>query len=97
MLSIPNCKFVLRIQQFTPDLVVSLVVTTKYIAAALKNDLQSLVNLRKKWLLDFNTSKTNLLSFNQHREYFLPSIIMAGANQQRNSLRILRVMFSTDM
>lgn len=33
------------------------------LAAEVKNELQPVVNWGKKWLLNFNTSKTKLLSF----------------------------------
>lgn len=34
------------------------------LAVDLKNDLQSVLKLDEKWLVEFNNSKTKLISFN---------------------------------
>lgn len=51
------------------------------LAADLKknNDLQTFIQCGKKQLVNFNALKPKLLSFNQLREPFLTSIILADA------------------
>lgn len=49
-------------QLFTPVLIVSLIGLIKIkLVADLENDLQSVVKWDKKWLVNFNGSKTKLL------------------------------------
>ena len=45
-------------------------------AADLEDDLCTVVELDKKWLVSFNASKTKLLSINRFRAPFLPSVLM---------------------
>lgn len=68
------------------------------LAAALKNDLQSVVKWGEKLFVKFNASKMKLPSFNHPREAFLTSISMADANLQKSdTLRFLRLTFPADM
>lgn len=54
---------------------------------ALENDLQSGVNNSKECTVNFNASKSKLLTFNPYREpFFLLSTSMAGINLQRATL-----------
>ncbi|CAE1315900.1 unnamed protein product [Acanthosepion pharaonis] len=50
-----------------------------HLTVRLEKDLQSIVNWGMNWLVNFNFSKTKLLSINHHREPSLPSIRMSDA------------------
>lgn len=66
------------------------------LAADLKYYLHS-VNWDMEWLLNFNTSKTKLLSFNYLREPFLPSLNMAGVSVKESDSVPFLANISTDM
>ncbi|CAE1157727.1 unnamed protein product [Acanthosepion pharaonis] len=69
-----------------------------HLAVRLEKDLQSIVNWGKIWLVNFNASKTKLLSINHHREPSLPSIIMSDAQlPESNSLRLLGLTLTADL
>lgn len=58
------------------------------------NKLHSLVKWTKKWFVNSNIFKTQLLSFNHLRDTILMSISMADAiHQESNSLRLLGLTF----
>lgn len=56
------------------------------LVTSLENEVKSVFNRDKAFLVNFNASEAKLLSFNDHREPSLPSVIRADANcQERNS------------
>lgn len=62
-----------------------------------RNDLQSVVNRVKKWLLNFTASKKKLLSFNHNREPNLFFISMTDANHQKKKRVFLVSHIPSDM
>lgn len=66
-------------------------------AGEIELDLQSIVEWGVKWLVTFNSTKTKLLSVNNFRDPFLPSICMNGTElEENNSFRLLGMTFSGD-
>ena len=66
-------------------------------AAELEVDLRTVVEWGDKWLVTFNSSKTKLLSINQFKDPFLPSVMMNGAELPENShFRLLGLTFYND-
>ncbi len=68
------------------------------LAVRLEMDLQSVVNWGKNWLVNFNASKTKLLSINHHRDPSLPPIRMSDSQLlESNSLRLLGLTLTADL
>ena len=66
-------------------------------AAFLEDDLRTVVEWGEKWLVNFNASKTRLLSISRHKTPFLPSVLMNGKElPESSSFRLLGITFSND-
>lgn len=93
--SVPNWVFILRTQLNTLVFIVNLIdPTKKKITAAFKNNIPSVVNRGKWWLVNFNVFKPKLLSFNYYRELFWASVSMDDANVWKASNALQNIRFS---
>ena len=68
------------------------------LASELKSDLQDTVDWDKKWLVDFNAGKTQLLSFDQSNNNGSIDVKMDGSVlEQKPSFKILGLTFSSKL
>ena len=55
------------------------------LAAELEEDLRTVTEWGKTWLVSFNASKTKLLSINRFKDPYLPSVLMDKVELSENS------------
>lgn len=69
------------------------------LTVAIENDLLSVVNCGKQWLVHCNEAfKIKLILFSDHREDFLPSINLSGpSSQESNPSRLHRFTFAINI
>ena len=64
----------------------------------LESDLQDTVDWDRKWLVDFNTGKTQLVLFNRSKTTGAIVIKMDGSVlEEKSSFKILRLSFSSNL
>ena len=68
------------------------------LASELESDLQDTVDWDKKWLLDFNVEKTQLVLFNQPIKTGSINVKMDGSViEKKSSFKMLRLTFSSKL
>ena len=68
------------------------------LASELESDLPDTVDLSKKWLVNFNDGKTQLVLFNQSNNSLSIDVIMDGyAREQKSSFKMLVLTFSSKL
>ena len=66
-------------------------------AADLEDDLRTVVEWGKKWLVSFNASKAKLLSINRFRTPFLPSMLMNDSElTESTQIQLLGLTFTNN-
>ena len=64
-------------------------------AAELESDLQDIVNWSRKWMVDFNPGKTQLISFEQSNNTGAIDMRMVGSNlEEKSYFNMLGLSFS---
>ena len=67
-------------------------------ASELESDLQDTVDWGRKWLVDFNAGKTQLVSFGQSKNTGTIDVKMDGSVlEEKTSLKMLRLTFSSKL
>ena len=67
-------------------------------ASELESDLQDTVGWRKKWLVDFNAGKTQLVSFDRSKNTVAIDVKMDGsALEEKTSFKMLGLTFSSKL
>ena len=65
-------------------------------ASELKSDLRKAVEWGRKWLVDFNAGKTQLVSFDQSKNTGATDVKMDGSVlQEKSSFKMLGLTFSS--
>ena len=68
------------------------------LASELESDLRDTVDWGKKWLVDFNAGKTQLVSFDQSNNNGSIDMKMDGSVlEEKSSFKILRLTFSSKL
>ena len=68
------------------------------LASELESDLPDTVDLSKKWLVNFNDGKTQLVLFNQSNNSVSIDVIMDGyALAEKSSFKMLVLIFSSKL
>ena len=68
------------------------------LASELESDLPHTVDLSKKWLVNFNDGKTQLILFNQSNNSVSVDVIMDGyALEEKSSFKMLLLTFSSKL
>ena len=68
------------------------------LASALESDLQDMVDWGKKWLVDFNAGKTQLVSFDRSNNNSSIDVKMGGSIlEEKSSFKMLRLTFSSKL
>ena len=68
------------------------------LASELESDLQNTVNWGKKWLVDFNAGKTQLVSFDQSNNNGSIDAKMDGSFlEEKSSFKMLGLTFSSKL
>ena len=68
------------------------------LASELESDLPDTVDLSKKWLVNFNDGKTQLVLFNQSNNSLSIDVIMDGyALEEKSSFKMLVLTFSSKL
>ena len=68
------------------------------LASELESDLHDTVDLGKKWLVDFNSGKTQLVSFDQCNSNGSIDVKMDGSDlEEKSSFKVLGLTFSSKL
>lgn len=83
---------------FTPVSIKSGIADKAHLRVGLEKNLQSVIDWGRRWLVNFNASKTKVLSFTHHKESSLPPISMADAQLHDSiSLYLFGLTFFTEL
>ena len=67
------------------------------VASELESDLQDTVDWGKKWLVDFNAGKTQLVSFDRSNNSGSIDVKMDGSVLEKKSFKMLGLTFSSKL
>ena len=68
------------------------------LASELESDLHDTVDLGKKWLVDFNSGKTQLVLFDQSNSNGSIDVKMDGSDlEEKSSFKVLGLTFSSKL